>query len=264
MYSFSKNEKEHAEFYEEAIEAYKNIFNRIGIGEKTYLTYASGGTFSKYSHEFQTICEAGEDTIYISDNDYGKGLEMTKGHAALNPKAFNKEIWTDELKNDLKEKGSFREIKAIEVGNIFTLGTRFSEPFDLNYVDEDGNKQFVFMGSYGIGLSRLMGSIVEVSHDERGIIWPANVAPFDFHLISLGKDQEADKIYSDLKAAGFDVLYDDRIDKSAGEKFSDADLIGCPVRLVVSQKTDGKVEVKKRSEKDSQVVDPSILLELLK
>jgi prolyl-tRNA synthetase len=261
MYSFSKNENEHNNFYEKATEVYKNIFNRVGIGDKTYLTYSSGGTFSKFSHEFQTLCEAGEDTIYISENDYGEGLKMKEGHAALNPRAFNKEIWTDELREDLKLEGKFREEKAIEVGNIFTLGTRFSEPFDLTFIDEDGGKKFVFMGSYGIGLSRLMGTIVEVFHDDKGIIWPEAVAPFKVHLISLEKNSDGERIYNNLLSNNIEVLYDDRDDKTPGEKFADADLIGCPIRLVLGNKMgDGEIEIKKRAEKNSEIIKQKDLL----
>ncbi len=257
MYSFSRSEEEHIKFYAEAMEAYKNIFNRVGIGEKTYLTYASGGTFSKFSHEFQTLCEAGEDLIYIQKNDHGKGLKMEAGHAAI-----NKEVYTDEVKKDLGTE-DFVEEKAIEVGNIFTLGTKFSEPFNLNFVDDDGNKKLVFMGSYGIGLSRLMGTIVETSHDAKGIMWPESIAPFKMHLVSLGKNAEAEELYRELTSKGIEVLYDDREDKSAGEKFADADLIGCPMRLVISAKTDGKIEVKKRTEKDSKLVSSEELISSL-
>ena len=257
MYSFSRNENEHTEFYEKAMEAYKNIFRRVGIEDKTYLTHASGGTFSKFSHEFQTLCDAGEDTIYISKNDYGKGLEMEKGHAAI-----NKEIFTDEVKKDLGLGEDFEEKKAIEVGNIFTLGTRFSEPFNLNFVDEDGSKKLVFMGSYGIGLSRLMGTVVEVCHDDKGMIWPDNIAPFKAHLISLNVAGE--EVYQNLKDQGIEVLYDDRADKSAGEKFADADLIGIPWRLVVSGKMGpDEIEIKKRTEANTQVIKRSELSQMI-
>lgn len=262
MYSFSKNDTEHINFYGRAAEAYKNIFNRLGIGNKTYLTLSSGGTFSEFSHEFQTLCDAGEDTIYISKRDFGKGLEMEEGHAALTPRAFNKEIWTDELEKDLQSKGGFTPEKAIEVGNIFTLGTRFSEPFNLNFVDEDGSKSLVFMGSYGIGLSRLMGTVVEVSHDDKGMIWPEAIAPFKVHLISLNADGE--EVYKNLKNQGIEVLYDDREDKSAGEKFADADLIGIPWRLVVSGKMGAdEIEIKKRTEAKPQVIKRSALVGII-
>lgn len=265
LYSFSKNEKEHLEFYDKTIDAYKKIFDCIGIGDKTYLTYASGGTFSKFSHEFQTICDAGEDIIYIHNDDYGKGLKTKPGHAAI-----NKEIFTDNVKDDLGLRGDFVEKKAIEVGNIFTLGTKFSEPFNLNFTDESGNKKYVFMGSYGIGLDRLMGTVVEAYHDDKGLIWPKSIAPFQFHLIELKSSdlavkKEAGKMYKTLLDKGVEVLYDDRGDKSAGEKFADSDLIGIPIRLVVSEKTlqENSVEIKQRNEKISKLIKISKFQDIL-
>lgn len=252
LYSFSKNESEHNEYYEKAKIAYKNIFDRLGLGKKTYLAFASGGSFSKYSHEFQTVCEAGEDIIYIDEE---KNI------------AVNKEVYTDEVLNDLGlSKDRLAEKKAIEVGNIFSLGYKFSEPFGLKYKDERGKDQFVFMGSYGIGISRLMGTIVELSNDERGIVWPESVAPFKVHLISLGKNKETDKIYNDLQKNNIEVLYDDREEASTGEKFADADLIGIPWRVVVSEKSmaAGGVEIKKRSEEKSEIVSIDKLPPLVK
>ena len=241
LYSFSKDEAEHNIFYEKAKAAYQKIYERVGIGHLTYLTFASGGTFSKFSHEFQTICDSGEDTIFIDEN---KKI------------AVNKEVFTDEVLEDLElEKNKLIEKKAIEVGNIFTLGTKFSKPFDLKYKDEKGEEQLVFMGSYGIGISRLMGAIVEVFHDEKGIVWPESVAPFQVHLLSLGEDGQAQKIHDELEKKGIEVLYDDR-DVSAGEKFADSDLIRIPYRVGVSKKSlaAGGVEIKKRNESESKVV----------
>jgi len=258
LYSFSKDEKEHLLFYEKATEAYKNIFRRVGIGEKTYLTFASGGTFSKFSHEFQTVCNSGEDLIYISQQDFGKGLKMEKGHAAI-----NKEIFTDDIKRDLGLGDNFVEQKAIEVGNIFTLGTKFSEPFKLTYKDHNGNDTLVFMGSYGIGITRLVGAVVEVSHDDKGIIWPASIAPFTVHLVALDKKAEGDALYEELTEKGIEVLYDDREDKSAGEKFADTDLIGCPLRIVISSRTKDGLEIKKRSEAEAQLVSKAEALEAI-
>jgi prolyl-tRNA synthetase len=233
LYSFCRNQRELDEFYEVCAKAYLKIFRRVGLGDCTYRTYASGKPFSKFSDEFQTVSPAGEDTIYL---DLEKKV------------AVNKEVLKAEV---LKELGLRRKNlvmrKAIEVGNIFKLGTRYSEPLGLYYTDEQGRKHPVVMGSYGIGPGRLMGTIVEVLSDERGIVWPETVAPFQVHLLELGVN--ASKIYKTLRKAGIEVLYDDR-DVSAGEKFADADLIGIPYRVVVSEKTmkQGKVEVKKRSE----------------
>lgn len=242
LYSFNKSEEELDAFYEKAKQAYTNVYNRCGIGDMTFLTFASGGTFSKYSHEYQTLSDAGEDTIYL---DRKKGL------------AVNKEVLTDEVLADLGlERDDLEEVKAIEVGNIFKQKTKFSEPLSLTFVDEDGKEKPVIMGAYGIGLGRLMGTIVEVLHDDSGIIWPEEVAPYQVHLISLTDAKEADVVYEKLQKKGISVLFDDRPDVRAGQKFADADLIGIPKRIVVSDKTlkDKAVEVKMRSEKDVEMV----------
>ena len=255
LYSFSKDEAEHNEFYEKSKEAYKNIFKRAGIGHLTYITFASGGMFSKFSHEFQTITGAGEDTIYIDED---KGI------------ALNKEVYEDEVIASLDlEKDKLIEKRAVEVGNIFTLSTRFSDALGLKYKTEDGEEKSVFMGSYGIGPGRLMGTIVEALSDDKGIIWPESVAPFKVHLLALGKDEktntEAGKLYEELNNKGVEVLYDDRADISAGEKFADADLIGIPYRIVVSKRSleDGGYEVKKRTEEKGRIVSFNELMSLL-
>src|SRR3989344_5333311 len=227
LYSFSRNEEEHDKFYEKVKSAYRSIFNQVGIGDSTYLTKASGGSFSKYSHEFQTIIEAGEDTIYIT-------LEDKK-------EATNKEI---------EESNGRKEEKAIEVGNIFSLGTRFSEDLGLVFTDEAGVKNPVIMGSYGIGLSRLMGTVVEVLSDEKGIVWPKEIAPFQVHLLSLTAESKelADEMYKTFISQGIEVLYDDR-DLRAGEKFADADLIGIPTQVLIGARTleSKMLEVKDRA-----------------
>ena len=239
LYSFSKNKEEHDGFYEKTKEAYHGVFTRVGLGEKTYLTFAAGGSFSKYSHEFQTISDAGEDIIYIDEESRI---------------AVNKEVYSDEVLEDLGlKKENLIEKKAIEVGNIFTLATKFSEPAELTYSDEQGKKQYVFMGSYGIGISRLMGVIAEELSDEKGLVWPESIAPFQVHLLTFGKNEnifrEAENLYHDLKNAGIEVLFDDR-DLGPGQKLNDADLIGIPYRIVVSEKAseNGGVEIKKRSD----------------
>jgi len=214
LYSFSRTPDEHNEFYEKVKTAYRNIFDRVGIGDATYLTLASGGSFSQYSHEFQTLTEAGEDTIYIKN-------EKKK-------EAVNKEIET---------LPGTPEKKAVEVGNIFSLGTRFSEALGLNFTDEKGRENAVIMGSYGIGLGRLMGTVVEVLSDEHGIVWPKEVTPFEVHLLFLTAESKdfADKVYETLLSRGVEVLYDDR-DLRTGEKFADADLIGIPTQVVIGEK----------------------------
>lgn len=248
LYSFSRTEAEHQEFYERMKAAYRTIFERVGIGHLTYMTFASGGSFSKFSHEFQAITPAGEDTIYLDEKS---GI------------AINKEVYTDEVIEELKlDKSGLKETKAIEVGNIFSLGTKFSEPFDLTYQDESGQQQPVVMGSYGIGLGRLMGTVVEILSDDKGMVWPEAIAPFKYHLVVLGdKLAEGDALYEQLTKSGAEVIYDDRPDKTAGEKFADADLIGCPVRITIGDKTpEGKVEVKMRGEREFRLVDRSELL----
>ncbi|PLX27442.1 prolyl-tRNA synthetase [Candidatus Parcubacteria bacterium] len=238
LYSFHESQNDLDKYYEQVSVAYENVFKRVGIGNETYKTYASGGTFSKYSHEFQTLTDAGEDYIYICD----------KCRVAI-----NKEILADQ-KNKCPECGNseLREEKAVEVGNIFKLGNKFSAPFELQYTDESGEKKDVIMGCYGIGLQRLMGTVVEVCNDENSIIWPESVAPFKVHLISIKKNNEAEMIYNDLVESGVEVLYDDREDVGVGAKFADADLIGCPIRLVVSEKTlkEKSVEFKRRDSEE--------------
>jgi len=251
LYSFHADEKDLDVYYEKAKQAYVNIFNRVGIGEETYLTFASGGTFSKYSHEFQTLTEAGEDTIYICD----------KCHIAL-----NREIIED-VKHKCTECGNdkLREAKAVEVGNIFKLKTKYSKPLGLSYMNEEGKPHDVVMGCYGIGPQRLMGTIVEVHHDEKGIIWPEAIAPFKVHLISLNKNEEGEKIYNSLVKAGVEVLFDDRA-LTPGEKFADSDLIGLPYRIIVSEKSlkAGGVEMKKRTESKGKIIDAEKIIQELK
>lgn len=257
LYSFSRDQEAHNTFYERMKDAYVTIFDRVGIGEVTYVTFASGGSFSKYSHEFQTITEAGEDTVYV---DESKNI------------AINKEVFNDEVLEQLElNKDTLVEKKAIEVGNIFTLGTRFSDALGLKYVDESGAEQPVFMGSYGIGPGRLMGTIVEINSDDRGIIWPKTVAPFAVHLMSLSSKDEslneriqnvADDTYKELLEQGVEVLWDDRA-ASPGEKFADADLIGIPLRIVVSEKTlkEGALEWKERHATDMMLVPVEEIVE---
>lgn len=254
LYSFDADQAGLDAFYEKASDAYKKIFERVGIGHITYKTFASGGAFSKYSHEFQTVCDAGEDLIYVHEE---KGI------------AINKEVLTDEVLGDLGiSKGELVEKKSIEVGNIFKLGTRFSEALGLSYTDEAGNSIPVVMGSYGIGPSRLAGTIVELLSDEKGIVWPEAVAPFRVHLVTLGNSPEVamagDLFYEKLKTLGVETLYDDR-DLRPGEKFADSDLIGIPTRVVISEKTlqAGKLEVKKRTASEAEMIEESEFLKSL-
>lgn len=247
MYSFCRTQEEHATLYESAKQAYIKIFDRLGLGDITYLTFASGGVFAKFSHEFQTLTDAGEDTIYVS-----KAKKI----------AINKEVNTPEILAELGlAAAELTEEKAAEVGNIFNLDTRFSAALGLSFTDETGEKHPVIMGSYGIGPARLMGTVTEVMSDEWGIVWPEAIAPFKVHLLALKSadpavKEEAETLYRSLTAAGVEVLFDDRAEASSGQKFADADLIGCPYRLVVSDKSlaAGGAELKKRSSADARIV----------
>lgn len=240
LYSFNRTEKEFKKFYESVAKAYLNIFEQVGLGNLTYRTFASGGSFSKFSDEFQTVSDSGEDTIYIDEK---KNI------------AVNKEVYTNDVLTELKlDKTKLKKVKAIEVGNIFPLGTRFAESAGLAYKDDKGKQHYPVMGSYGIGLGRLMGTIVEVHHNDKGIIWPVSVAPFAVHLISIKVDKAAEKVYHSLTKQGIEVLYDDR-DVSAGEKFADSDLIGIPYRLVVSEKTKNKIEFKQRNSSQEEMLN---------
>jgi len=251
LYSFTRTAEELENYYERAARAYLKIFKRVGLGECTYRCFASGGAFSKFSDEFQTLSETGEDTIYVDEK---KQI------------AVNKEVYTDKILAELGlDKNKLVEKKAIEVGNIFKLGTKYAEAEGLLFTDENGAQKPVVMGSYGIGLGRVMGAIVEVLNDKSGIIWPEEVAPFKIHLISLKQNKKADKIYKDLQKAGMEVLYDDREEVSAGEKFAEVDLIGCSYRVVVSEKTLAKdaVEVKKRDSEKCELVKIDKIVKLL-
>ncbi len=255
LYSFSRSVAEHEIFYEKAKGAYHNVFARVGIGDITFLTFASGGSFSKYSHEFQTICEAGEDTVYVAKE---KGM------------AINKEVYTDGVIADLGlTKEELIEHAAVEVGNIFSLGTRFSDALNLTFVDEQGEAQPVVMGCYGIGPGRLMGTVVEALGDEKGLVWPKSIAPFPVHIVRIGEDkkvqQASDDLYERMRSLDIEVLYDDRA-VNAGEKFADADLIGIPYRAVVSEKTlaENKIEVKLRQAGETKMMTEGELIEAVK
>lgn len=238
LYSFSRNEAEHQAFYDRAAEAYLRIFDRLGLGEGTFKTFASGGSFAKFSHEFQTISPVGEDTIYIHR---GKNI------------AINEEVYNDEVLAELGiNRDELEEAKAVEVGNIFTLGERFSDSLGLTFTDDDGQSKNVFMGSYGIGPSRLMGLIAEHFADDKGLVWPENIAPYRVYLVSIGDvAEQATKLYEELQAAGVTVLYDDR-DERPGAKFADAELIGLPHRVTISERllSEGVVEYTNRRASD--------------
>ncbi len=230
MYSFARNREEHDEIYESVKEAYIKIFNDLGVGDRTYVTLSSGGSFSKYSHEFQMVSEVGEDVILVND-DLGV--------------AINKDDFCDEILEDFGiDKGvEFVERRSIEVGDIYTLGYKYSEAFDLKYMDNDGSEKLVFMGSYGIGVTRLMGALVEAMDTDDTLLWDRKVSPFDVHMISFNDGGVANEVYEKLSEK-VDVLWDDR-DTSMGEKLNDYDLIGVPVRIIVSKRSleNGGIEV---------------------
>ena len=251
LYSFHRNEQDLDVFYNKVEDAYKNIFQRLEIWDKIYYTYASGGTFSEYSHEYQLLTPAGEDTIHICQKCLANGIRI----------AVNKEIKEKTPKCPKCGEDDFAEAKAIEVANIFKLMTKFSGPFELSYTDPEGKKQPVIMGCYGMGLGRIMGAITEVYNDENGIIWPKEIAPFDIHLISLqgkGEDilEKADQLYQEISQnSNFSVLYDNR-EETAGKKFADSDLIGIPLRVVISSRSleSQSVEVKQRDQSQGELI----------
>jgi prolyl-tRNA synthetase len=252
MYSFHATQEDLDVFYDKAIVAYQRIYARLGLGERTLLTFASGGAFSKYSHEFQTMTESGEDTVYRIP-----GTQM----------AINEEIIGDQealagiIPNYTKgDETKLATVKAVEVGNIFKLGTRFSKAFGLTFTDRDGSVKNPVMGCYGIGPSRMMGTIAEVLSDEHGLVWPEEIAPYKINLIGLRMDDAGvktltDKLYQTWQAQGIEVLFDDR-DTQAGEKFADADLLGCPWQAIVGPKgaAEGKVEWKNRATGEKSVL----------
>lgn len=251
LYSYDVDEKRHLAFYESVKTAYMNVFKRVGLGDITYITFAAGGAFTKYSHEFQTITDAGEDFIYINKE---KGV------------AVNEEVMNEAVLKELGvTKDEMIKVKSAEVGNIFNFGTSKCDDMKFFVTDEKGKKVSIYLGSYGIGITRLMGVIAEHFADEKGIVWPESIAPFNVHLISLSKDEEAQKIYDDLTAQNIEVLFDDR-DVRAGEKFADSDLIGIPYRIVVSEKSlaGGGVELKKRNELENKIVKIEEILGKLK
>ena len=260
LYSFHVSDEDRDNYYEKARKAYLEIFKKIGL--PVIETKAGGGTFSSISQEFQVLTPSGEDTIFIcKDCSY----------------AINRELV--DSKKCPECGGSLEEKKAIEVGNIFPLKRAFAEVFNLSFIAADGQKTIVSAGCYGLGISRTMGAIVEVFHDDKGIIWPESVAPFLVHIVGLDMEgpltrsarsgqvsarEKAEHIYNLLQAESVEVLFDDRTDVSAGEKFADADLIGIPYRIVVSKKTGDKLEIKKRSEKETRFLILEELIKMLK
>lgn len=246
LYSAHLSAEDLDKYYWEVADAYFKIFKRIGI--EVRIVEAAGGVFTdSHTHEFQAFCEQGEDTIFYCANcDF----------------AENKEIATVKSGDKCpKCKGEIKETKSIEIGNIFNFGSAYSEKMNVFATDKDGTRKPIYLASYGIGVTRMIGTLVELFHDDKGIIWPKSVAPYEAHLIGLSED--ANKVYETLLSENIEVLYDDR-DVSAGQKFNDADLVGIPVRLVVSNKTEGKVEWKKRDSEKTELISVDEAVERLK
>lgn len=255
MYSFARTQAEHDELYERAAVAYNEVYNRLGLGDITYRTYADGGIFTeKFSDEFQTISSIGEDTIYV---DEARRI------------AVNKEIYSDKtLKKLGLRKEELVEKRGVEVGNIFPLESKYTDALDVYYMDEHGQQQSIIMGCYGIGVSRLMGLIAEHFADDKGLVWPENIAPVKVYLARLGDGEEvvrqADELYESLRQNNISVLYDDR-DARPGQKFADADLMGIPYRIVVSEKTiaTNQYELKRRTETEPRLASLEEAIKLL-
>lgn len=247
MYSLHANAADMEQYYNGAIEAYKNVFNRLGIGEETYVTFASGGAFTKFSHEFQTICDAGEDIIYLH----------REKNIAVNEEVIDEAVAELGISRDELEK-----VKTAEVGNIFNFGTQKTDEMGLYYVDSDGKQQSLYLGSYGIGITRAMGVVVEKFADDKGIVWPESIAPARVYLVSIGDvNDQAQKLYDQLQAAGIETIWDDR-DERPGAKFADADLMGIPHRVVISPKTieQNSVEYKPRTTDNTELLTVETLL----
>lgn len=256
MYSFHADRESFAEFYEKAKQAYLRVYERCGVSAK--VTESSGGSFTKNpSHEFQIETAAGEDSLILC-----RACTF----------AQNTEIATKQAGEACPCCGAILvSSKGIEVGNIFDLSSRFTDAFGFTVTGEDGEKKTVHMGCYGIGVSRLVGAIVEACHDERGMIWPKSVAPAQVQLVMLNaKDAEAqdrvleaaEELQEKLQKAGIEVLWDER-SASVGEKLADADLIGLPLRILISEKSlkEGSIEWKARTEAEAHLVKLEDVLE---
>jgi prolyl-tRNA synthetase len=243
MYSVHASQEDMDAYYDKVIEAYKRVFERLGIGDKTFVTFASGGAFTKFSHEFQTICDAGEDTLYVDD-----------AHTI----AVNEEVLDDATAEIGIDKSSLKPVISAEVGNIFKFGTEKSEKMGFTFMDQEGVKKPLYLASYGIGITRVMGVIAEMMSDDKGLVWHTNISPFSVYLASIGDvSEQADRLYSKLIESGIEVLYDDR-DVRPGDKFADADLMGIPFRLVVSPRTIESQSVEYRARNEDEPIEVSV------
>jgi prolyl-tRNA synthetase len=251
MYSFHATKEDLDAYYEKTIEAYKRVYERLGIGDDTYVTFASGGAFTKFSHEFQTICDAGEDIIYLHRE---KQI------------AINEEVIDDAIKELGISRDELEAVKTAETGNIFNFGTQKTDEMGLYYTGEDGAGHSLYVGSYGIGITRAMGVIAEKLSDEKGLVWPEEIAPYRVYLVSIGEKgaAKADEIYELLSSRGIEVLYDDR-DERPGMKFADSELMGIPIRVTVSDRLieTKQVEVTRRASGETQLLTVDELLATL-
>lgn len=251
MYSVHASKEDLDNYYNAAIEAYKRCYDRFGIGDETYVTFASGGAFTKFSHEFQTICDAGEDYIYLHR---GKNI------------AVNEEVLDEAVKELGIDRSELERVKTAEVGNIFNFGTQKSEEMRLVFTDAEGVEQYAYMGSYGIGITRVMGVIVEKFADDKGLVWPENIAPAKVYLVQIGSQSRAtaDELYQKLQSARIETIYDDR-DERPGVKFADAELLGIPYRVTVSDRLldGGKWEVSTRQTGEQRLLTADELLATL-
>ena len=249
MYSVHASKQDLDEYYEQVIDAYKRCYDRLGIGGDTYVTFASGGAFTKFSHEFQTICDAGEDYIYL--------------HRGRNI-AVNEEVLDDAVAELGVNKHELEKVKTAEVGNIFNFGTQKTDEMGLYITDAGGQRQSIYMGSYGIGITRVMGVIAEKMSDDKGLVWPENIAPFKVHVVAIGdKGQElASTLYTELAEKNVAVLLDDRAERP-GVKFADAELMGLPWRITIGDRAidgDGLFELTERATGETKKLDYQQLL----
>jgi len=251
MYSFHTSAEDLEAYYQKTIEAYKKVYDRLGIGDDTYVTFASGGAFTKFSHEFQTICDAREDIIYLH-----RGKDV----------AVNEEVIDEAVKELGIDKEEFERVKTAEMGNIFNFGSQKTDEMGLYFTADDGTQKSLYIGSYGIGITRAVGVIAEKMSDDKGLVWPKAIAPYLVYLVSIGGKgtEAADKLYDDLTAAGIEVLYDDR-DERPGAKFADAELMGIPYRLTVSDRgvEAGEYELTERRSGETRAVTPQLVIESL-
>lgn len=254
MYSVHATKDDLEQFYNSVIEAYERIYGRLGIGNLTYVTFASGGAFTKYSHEFQTICDAGEDWLYLDRE---------------NNVAVNEEVLDDAVRDLKLDRNKLEKVRSAEVGNIFNFGTEKAEQMGITFADRDNAQKPFYYGSYGIGVTRVMGVIAELFSDDRGLVWPDNIAPYRVYLVTIGTDpvvlEQGQNVYDQLQSAGVDVLWDDRTDARPGEKFADGDLMGIPHRVVISPKTiaAGALEYKGRTAESSENLSLEQLIDKL-